>query len=312
MTEPPRSQRGRLLALGALLALLAICGAGYVLFVHEAPQPPPPPPAKASPPKPPQLFLTRVDGEVFVRHKGTDAGWTAAKTGDLLAASDEIRTSPSAGVEFGAAGAYTFRLEPGTVMSVDEIEATVSKFLVEQGMFTAEVAPGESSVVVRAGNSDAVATTRGGSFVMSNSGKGTVAVGTQKGEVELKAAGKAVIVRSGQQAFALAGSPPTDPTPIPTSLFLKVQWPEETELNRRRVVVAGRTAPGSHVIAGGAVIPVERDGRFKGVLILHEGANTVRLTTRDVGGRVDSSEKKIAVDSTAPPLSTEKLPWEKP
>ncbi len=60
------------------------------------------------------------------------------------------------------------------------------------------------------------------------------------------------------------------------------------------------------------MIPVDRDGRFKGVLILHEGANTVRLTTRDVGGRIDSSDKKIAVDSTAPPLSTEKLPWEKP
>ncbi len=95
------------------------------------------------------------------------------------------------------------------------------------------------------------------------------------------------------------------------SLFLKVAWPQKRELTRRQVEVAGKTAPGAHLTVGGVAVPVGKDGRFRGVITLREGANAVSVVAHDVGGHAAASDARLLLDTTAPPLSTEKLPWEK-
>jgi hypothetical protein len=314
VTEMQSQKRGRLSAMLLALVLLALIPAGYFLFLREpAPPPPAPVPAPAPPPPaagPPELRLSKLDGEVFVRKKGADGGWLTATVGQKLEVDDEIRTTPSSAVEFGTAGAYTFRVEPGTVLDVEQIEAKVSQFLLEQGMVNANVATG-GHVKVRGGNSDAVASSKGGIFSMTNSGQGTVAVGSTEGEVEFSAAGKAVIVRKGQSSIAQGLGAPSAPRAIPPTLFLKVVWPDAGETNKRKLTIAGKTMPGAHVVVGSSVIPVDKDGRFRGVVTLREGHNSLDLTSRDVGGHTAESNKRINVHSTAPQISTDKLPWEK-
>ncbi len=308
-------KRSRVITLVIAIALLALVPIAYFVFLREPPPPPmaPPPAAPPAPPAPqaPELRLSRLDGEVMVHRKGADGGWMAATQGQRLEVDDEIRTAPGASVEIAAGEAYTFRLEPGTVLGVEEIEATVSRFLLQRGMVNANVSSGTQQVKVRGEGSDAVATSKGGEFIMTNNGQGTVAVGSLKGDLEFSAAGKAVIVRTGQSSLVQGQGPPSAPAPIPASLFLKVQWPQITETNRRQVVVTGRTLPGSHVVVGSSVMTVERDGRFRGVVSLRVGRNNLSWKCRDVGGHVATSDKRIMLDSRAPNISTEKLPWEK-
>jgi len=136
-----------------------------------------------------------------------------------------------------------------------------------------------------------------------------VAVGARSGEVELKAAGKAVVLRTGQQSIVLPGAAPSDARPIPPSLFLKVDWPKEKETNRREIAVTGRTAPGAIVILAGVPTRVEKDGRFHAAVKLREGKNPLAAGCFDVGGHHAESRRDLLVDTTAPDsdISTQKL-----
>jgi hypothetical protein len=168
-------------------------------------------------------------------------------------------------------------------------------------MVVAKVEGGEGRrMEVSAANSDAVASTGDGAFAMSNNGAGTVAVGARSGEVEFAAAGKAVLLRAGQQSVATGGSAPSAPAPIPSSLFLKVAWPQDREINKRKVVVSGKAMPGAVVLLGGQPVRVEKDGRFSAPVSLKEGANVVQAMCVDLGGHRGQEQIKIKVDTNAP------------
>ena len=79
---------------------------------------------------------------------------------------------------------------------------------------TAEAEPAPSS----GSGGDAVASTDGGVFTVANNGKGTMALGTESGEVQLTGGGHVVIVRAGQQSIVRPGEAPSQPVPIPNSL----------------------------------------------------------------------------------------------
>jgi len=106
-----------------------------------------------------------------------------------------------------------------------------------------------------------------------------------------------VIVRAGQQSVLRPGRGPSDPTPIPTSLLLKVTWPTRP---RREVIVSGQTDPGSHVDIGGRIVPADEEGRFSHTLPLQEGANTVQVRALSVGGVRQEEKREFLVDTTPP------------
>ncbi|MFN7135169.1 MAG: hypothetical protein ACK4N5_24050, partial [Myxococcales bacterium] len=161
-------------------------------------------------------------------------------------------------------------------------------------------------------NSAAVARAKDGAFAVSSNGEGTVAVGARRGEVEFAAAGKAVILRAGQQSIARPTEQPSEPTQIPTTLFLKVGLPPSGEINRARVEIAGQTAPGAQIVVAGRRVVVSGDGRFATTLKLREGNNALRVEGRDVAGNVVVRRADLVVDTTAPDsrISTEDL-WKK-
>lgn len=311
MDAPPTRRRTAPFLLG-LVAILAALPLGYLFFLREpvappAPPPPPPPVVKAAPEVKPaapeekrpqlELRLKEIQGTVEVRRGHGE--WQAARRDEVLHPSDAVRTREGSYAVLIDGKAVEVHMEAGTEISVEVLTDSLSRLMLGNGMTTARLKPGASHTLeLEAAGSDAVARTEGGTFSMSNNGAGTVAVGTQAGEVTFIGQGNVVIVRAGQQSIVRpGGGGPSAPAPIPSSLLLKVNWPAHP---RRQIVVSGQTDPGNHVAVGGQSVPTDAQGRFSQVLPLREGSNSVLVRATSVGGLRQEEQHDLTVDTTPP------------
>ena len=313
--DAPRTRTAPFLL--GLVAILAALPLGYFLFLREPPPPPapPPPPVEAKRPveKPAEraplaLKLEKIEGTVEVRRGGT---WRAAVEQESLQASDTVRTRDGSYAILLGGKALEVRMEEGTEVSVEALTDTLSRLVLGAGMTQVRLRPGSSQKVeVAASGSDAEVSTEEGLFTLSNNGSGTVALATQEGETRFSGQRQVVIVRAGQQSIVLPGRGPSAPTPIPSSLLLKVNWPARP---RRQVVVSGETEPGTHVAVGGQRVSADAQGRFSLQLSLQEGANPIRVRARSVGGRLQEEQRALSVDTTPPrPVTVDPGLWNDP
>jgi len=295
------------------LIVLALPLAYWMWFSEGPPPAPPPPPAvvqapiDAGTPEPPEaveLRLADVGGTVEVSRG--NAGWVPARKGELLKESDAVRTGKDTNSYALLIGgeAIEVKMSPGTEMSVGELTHEISRVMLAEGVATAQVkGGGRHTFEVRARGSDAVARTGEGSFAISNNA-GTVAVGTQSGQVELSGGGSVVIVRAGEKSVAYPNQAPSQPAPIPSDLLLEVQWPGDRDRNRknREIVVMGKTEPGVVLLVAGQSVPVSPDGKFTHTVNLTEGPNNVEVTARSINGLAKHSQAdfklKTKVDKT--------------
>ncbi|WNG18219.1 hypothetical protein [Cystobacter fuscus] len=313
--DASRSRRRRAPFLVGLLAILTALPVGYFLFLHDTPTPtpvsvpaptsevhaPPPPPAPA-PPRLVELTLQEIRGTVEVRRGG--GAWRGASVGEALRASDAVRTLAGSYAVLIGGEAVEVRMEPGTEVTVAELTDKLSRLLLEKGMTTARVRAGSGSphaLEMTASGSDAVARSQGGAFSVSNNGAGTVALATLEGETTLSGQQRSVLVLAGQQSVVRPGQAPSAPTPIPTSLLLKVNWPDRP---RRQILVSGQTEPGTQVLANGEGVLPDAQGRFSFPLTLKEGSNPVHVQVRSVGGLRQEEQRALQVDTTPPKAVT--------
>lgn len=312
MSSSPSTGRARFIVLALLI--LAALPVGYFLLLSDPPPPPVAPPTPKvvtpEPKKPVEVTITEAEGRVELRRANGE--WETAALGAVLRPSDALRTLDGASAVIVGGEAYEVRMEPGTEVSIDELTDSISRLLLGSGMATAKV-KGEARHVfeVKASGSDAVARTEDGTFAISNNGEGTVAVGTREGQVELLGQGKAVIVRAGQQSIVFPGKAPTDPTPIPTSLLLKVQWPAGKTQRRRTVVISGEGPSGALVQVDGRAVRTGADGRFSTKVTLGEGRNDVAVRAKHVGGAEAVERREVRVDTTPPAVGIDPNLWEK-
>lgn len=306
--DAPRSRRRSTPFFVGLIVILAALPLGYFLFLHQPPAPPPPPVVEA-PPAPPlpteepkrpaELKLEDVSGTVEVRRG--EGEWRPVKAGEALRPSDSVRTQHGSYAVVINGEAVEVRMDAGSELTIEELTHSLSRFLLRSGRTTTRVRPGaRQTVEVRAAGSDAVARTEGGTFAMSNNGAGTVAVATSEGEVTFLGRGKVVIVRAGQQSIVLPGRGPSDPTPIPSSLLLKVSWPARSTVSKRQLIVSGQTEPGSHVEVAGEIVPADEQGRFSRPVALQEGRNSVQVQAVSVGGVRQQERHELTVDTRPP------------
>jgi hypothetical protein len=191
---------------------------------------------------------------------------------------------------------WEVRIEPGTEVEVGELSDSISRILLSTGMAHARVkGSNRHAFEVKASQGDAVARTDGGVFSISHNGEGTVAVGTQEGEVEFLGKGKVVIVRAGQGSIIRPGQAPSDPTPLPSSLLLKVALPASAIDKKRKIVVTGQTTPGSHVTVSGRKAPVDAEGKFKLPIVLGEGKHKIEVKAVGVGDQTAESDHAYEV-----------------
>lgn len=299
-----------------LLAIAAIIPLAWFFILRE---PPAPPPLKTAP----QPKVAAVDaGKAFTKirvadaagavqiRRGVDGGWADAKPGDTLSPSDGVRTTDGSWAVLVGDEYWEVKMEPGTEVGIGELSESISKVLLESGMARATVkGGGRHTFEVRTAASDAVASTDGGVFSIASNGKGTVALGTESGEVYFSGAGRVVIVRAGQQSIAKPGQAPSEPSPIPSSLLLKVALPGRTTVNTPRIVLAGTVEPGAMLEVQGKVVQADEKGAFKVPVTLKEGKNRVEVRAKSVGQLEGSSKHDVELDTTVKPTTIDKNLW---
>jgi hypothetical protein len=290
------ARRDRGVFWAGIALLVAVTLVAYRLLLGPEPgsaaAPPPPP----MPPDPSlRLAVAAVTGEVTLVRAGVR---TRAAPGDELRADDALETASGARVDLAGA-TYDVGLEEGGRFSVKEITAELSRFGLGAGAVSARVADDPNRSFEIEAPQGAVMRTRGGELSVSRSGD-VMAVGVRRGLAEFSAAGRSVLLGDREQSLAAAGKPPSAPAPLPTSLLLKVRWPDARETNRRRIVVTGRTAPGATVLLGGQPVKVQPDGRFTHVVVLREGRQRLAARAHGVAGAAASQGPVVVLDTRAP------------
>jgi FecR-like protein/glucodextranase-like protein len=271
-------RRERVLFAGGVVLLLAAAGLGWWLWLGRQPVPGAPPP----PPRVERLTVAAVSGQVRLRRPGA-SGPVDLRGGEQLQPDDEVETGPGATVQLAAGESYRADLEENSRFAVREITAELGRFRLAEGLMNARVRDDPARVFEVEAGPEALARTRGGDLSVAAS-EGGAEVAVRRGQAEVVSAGRAVMVRAGERALVLPGAPPTDPSPIPASLLLEVNWPRVEATNQRRLVVTGRTAPGALLAVGGQPVRVGRDGTFRAVVYLDEGTQKLSARARDAGG----------------------------
>ncbi|RKG89607.1 hypothetical protein D7W82_06395 [Corallococcus sp. CA049B] len=307
MAAPPSRRRQAPFLIGLVLILAAL-PVGWFVFLREPPAPLPP----QAPPRPAvtqeeakkavELVLSSFEGTVDVKHG--DGPWEPARKDMPLRPTDVVRTGRGSWAVVLNGESVELRMEAETEISVEEISNELSKVMLGSGLATATVR-GRSNVrhtfILKAKGADAEASTAQGTFTMSNNGKGTVSVGTREGDVKLTGKeGKFVIVRAGQRSIVRPGQEPTTPVTIPSTVFVKMEWPTGTQRNRE-VTVVGHTDPGNRVTVDGANVPTDADGKFTLNLALKNGPNPVQVTAVNVGGARQTEQQELTFEPPPPP-----------
>lgn len=286
-----------------LIAIAAMVPLAWWLFLTDPPRAPLIPPAPVAAvidagPRPVEIRLGELTGSVQVR-RGLDGGWQDARPGDALLPSDGVRTTDGSYAVLVGGETWEVKMEPGTEVGIGDLKESITRLLLESGMAKATVkGQGRHTFEVRATGSDASASTDGGVFSIASNGKGTVAVGTESGEVSFFGAGRVVIVRAGQQSLVKPGQAPSTPVTIPSSLLLKVSLPTKKTINTPRLVLRGEVPPGSMVEVQGRIVTVDDAGRFEVPVSLKEGKNPLSVRARGVGGIEAKSSGLVELDTT--------------
>ncbi len=245
-----------------------------------------------------EIRLGELTGSVQIR-RGLDGGWQDAKSGDALLPSDGVRTTEGSSAVLVGGETWEVKMEPGTEVGIGDLKESITRLLLESGMAKATVkGQGRHTFEVRATGSDASASTDGGVFTIASNGLGTVAVGTQSGEVSFSGAGRVVIVRAGQQSIVTPGQAPSAPVTIPSSLLLKVSMPTRKTINTPQLVLKGDVQPGSRVEVQGKIVSVDERGHFEVPVSLKEGKNSLSVQARSVGGTQARSSAAVELDTT--------------
>lgn len=306
----PRARFALLLA-----AIAASVPLAWWIFLSEPSAPPPPVIVEAPPvvvdagPKAVEITLGELNGTVQVR-RGLDGGWEDAKPGDVLHPSDGVRTTDGSYAVLVGGETWEVKMEPGTEVGIGDLKESITRLLLESGMARATVkGQGRHTFEVRATQSDATATTDGGVFTIASNGKGTVAVGTESGEVAFSGAGRVVIVRAGQQSIVTPGKGPSAPTTIPSSLLLKVGLPTRPTVNTPKLTVKGDVEPGAMVEVQGRIVTVDERGHFEVPVALREGKNVLSVRARSVGGVEAKSGAAVELDTTVKAPTIDRNLW---
>jgi hypothetical protein len=281
----------KIVAAAGALALVVLVGAYLWLFARPEKVPEP-----VAPVAPESLVLATASGSVEIA--GPDGVWQRAVPGRKLSLRDRVRTGDDGVAELRASDGSSVKLLEATDARVDALRRELKRVHLGAGAVEADVPDDPSRLFeVEVDEQGGVARTRGGRFTASSDGKGGAVVGAHRGEVILSAKGKEVVIRSGQFARLEPGSAPDAPAPLPSSLFLKVQWPP-TLSPKSQVTVAGKTSPGARVRMGGKWISVDRDGGFRTSVELSDGPHDLKVTARDLSARAaEEKSPRIVVDT---------------
>ena len=200
----------------AVATLLFLCAA-FLLFRHTVYQLPAPPADQPqgtaqqalAAPAPQEAVVLSVAGSVE-RARGSGP-WSRLVPGEHLKADESIRTGKTGRTNLRIGDKSTLAVTESTQVTIRELTRAVHRFRLERGRLAVDYKPdGERVLKIESESSGAVAETRGARFSILSTGS-TIAVATETGSVNLRAAQREVEVHAGQIAAVRQG----DAAPLP-------------------------------------------------------------------------------------------------
>ncbi len=247
--------------------------------------------------------VTRVEG-VVERRRGNQPQYQPIAAGDTLLEEDSLRTAGGGSAELEIGRGARVEVAERSEFRVAELSDGLSQVRLEGGRIRARVqGGGASSLRVEVKDSDAVVETASGEFAMLRGNDAQLTVATDEGEVNVTAKQTRVRVGKGEQSVVVVGEPPSIPSRIPPSLFLKISRGAPRRLSKPSATIGGETAPGAIVQVNGKAVRVGADGKFSADVSLVEGRNELVVSAEDVAGRREAQTlNPVTVDTTAPEI----------
>jgi hypothetical protein len=305
----------------AVATLLFLCAAFFlfrltvyqppVAFAARAPDQQPGAAQQAAPvPAQEEAVVLSVAGSV---EKARGSGpWSRLLPGERLKTDESIRTGKSGRTDLRIGEKSTLAVTESTQVTIRELTRAVHRFRLERGRLAVDYKPdGERVLKIESENSGAVAETRGARFSVLSTGS-TIAVATETGSVNLRAAERQVEVGEGQTAAVRQGDAPSVPEPIapvPVPLLLKLAAAVPSESEQLCVRVTGTAQAGAEVLVDGVPAELDREGRFN-LAVPREPAEKgeVLVAMRDASGREQS--RTVPCDPLDPRIRRVGIRWE--
>lgn len=290
--------RGNLTFVGTIVIILGALALAWFLLL---------PPAHLSVPAGPPRQQTGVSATIAaaagpVEIRVRDAKWQPARIGDVITPGTELQTEIGGNTELTYGEDLSVSVGADTNVRVDRIDDTLVRLVLgkQGGTVVADLGrDANRQLQVSAEGSDSVTTTRDGRVHVLSDGHGNIQAAVTRGTADVTAAGKTVQLKRNEMT-EVGGGAPTKPETIPKSLLLKVRWPAAITSKRRHMVV-GTANPGSRIRVGEKIVRADSLGRFKAMVELNEGRNTLQVYAIDVLGRAEKlNSPNIIVDTRAP------------
>ena len=320
----PKAKSGARSAAEVAVATLLLVCAAFVLFRHTVYQPPtastdhggdqPPVAAQRAqaPAAPQEAVVLSVAGSAE-RARGSGP-WSRLLPGEHLKADESIRTGKNGRTDLRIGDKSTLAVTESTQVTIRELTRAVHRFRLERGRLAVDYKPdGERVLKIESESGGAVAETRGARFSVLSTGS-TIAVATETGSVNLRAAEREVEIREGQTASVRRGEAPGPaeriaPVPIPLLLKVAAAIPNENEQLCARVTGTAQT--GAEVLMDGVPADVDRKGRFSMTVPRKPADKTeVLVAMRDAAGREQS--RTLPCDALDPRIRRVGMRWEAP
>jgi hypothetical protein len=317
MSTGRNSVRGLAAGAGTVLLLLL----ALIVFrhtVYEAPAAPvdlaraaaPAAPRQEASAAPEEAVVLSVAGQV--QRAGKDGAWGRLNPGERLKAEESIRTGAGGRTDLRIGEKSTLAVTESTQVTIQELTRAVHRFKLDRGRLAVDYKPdGERVLKIESEGAGAVAETRGARFSVLSTGT-TLAVATETGAVNLRAAGHEVEVGQGLGAVVRSGDAPTAAAaiaPLPAELLLKVAAAVREENEKLCAQISGVAEPGAEVLIDGTAAQVDREGRFSVAVPRRPREKAeILVAMRDAAGRERS--RSVPCDALDPRIHQVDIQWQ--
>jgi hypothetical protein len=288
----------------AVVTVIVIFGAAYALRTRLFPGSGQPAQLVAAPEPVPVTVSARVTDVrgVVERRSSNRPDWYPLATGDALNPTDALRTHEGASAELAIGGRASVGVAERSEFRVGDLSEGLSQVKLEGGRIHARVRSGGDAMLrVEVKDNAAVIEARDSDFAMLRGEDAQVTVAANAGSLDVIAQQQRVHVAQGEQSIVIPEQPPTPPSRIPPSLFLKISRSIPRRVSKPDGSISGETSPGAVVRVNGGAARVGTDGSFTAAVPLVEGKNNLVVTVEDALGRKQVQElAPVTLDTKAP------------
>lgn len=257
---------------------------------------------------PRSLEVVSVTGDVSVVPAAGGAAQPLA-AGAEIRPGDAVRTGRAGEAVMRGDGSATVTVREHSRVGVEGVLDGVSRFRLDEGRIEGRVNEGEGGgIQVSGGKDGAEVLTRGGKMAVGVDAGGTFAVAAMEGTATLSQGGTRRDLKAGEFAVVSGGN--VEVGAIPTSVLLKVAWPEEGRTREKTATVDVQARPGTLLRVNDVSVAVGVDGRGQVPVELKEGENRVAVEAVDaVGNRTVGTSGAIVLDTRPPEIRGGAATW---